>query len=116
MGSKLRFLIRCQRLNAVSREYEEVEVEVPSPIYETIKLYNHQEMQQGGADLIFDLTAISILFYQVMQDFLLKFVLGSPSVEGDDDIKKLNEDSKKIGGSAASFASKIRSLFFAAKS
>ena len=62
MGSKLRFKIRCQRLNAVSREYEEVEVEVPSPIYETIKLYNHQEMQQGGADLIFDLTAISILF------------------------------------------------------
>ena len=51
-----------------------------------------------------------------MQDFVLKFVLGSPSVEGDDDIKKLNEDSKKIGGSAASFASKIRSLFFAAKS
>ena len=53
MGSKLRFKIRCQRLNAVSREYEEVEVEVPSPIYETIKLYNHQEMQQGGADLFF---------------------------------------------------------------
>ena len=41
---------RCQRLNAVSREYEEVEVEVPSPIYETIKLYNHQEMRQGGAE------------------------------------------------------------------
>ena len=53
VGSKLRFKIRCQRLNAVSREYEEVEVEVPSPIYETIKLYNHQEMQQGGADLFF---------------------------------------------------------------
>ena len=49
----MRFKIRCQRLNAVSREYEEVEVEVPSPIYETIKLYNHQEMQQGGADLVF---------------------------------------------------------------
>ena len=61
VGSKL-FKIRCQRLNAVSREYEEVEVEVPSPIYETIKLYNHQEMQQGGADLFFGLTAISILF------------------------------------------------------
>ena len=61
-GSKLRFIIRCQRLNAVSREYEEVEVEVPSPIYETIKLYNHQEMQQGGADLIFGLAAINSYF------------------------------------------------------
>lgn len=77
--------IRCQRLNAVSREYEEVEVEVPSPIYETIKLYNHQEMQQG-----------------------------SPNIEGDDDIKKLNAEAKKTGG-AATFASKIRNLFFTAK-
>ena len=116
MGTKLTFKTRCQRLNAVSREYEEVEVEVPSPIYETIKLYNHQEMQQAGADLIFGLTAILLLFKQAMQDFVLKFVLGSPGVEGDDDVKKLNEDSKKIGGSAASFASKIRSLFFTAKS
>ena len=68
MGTKLTFKTRCQRLNAVSREYEEVEVEVPSPIYETIKLYNHQEMQQGGADLIFGLTAILLLFWQAMQD------------------------------------------------
>ena len=37
-------------MNALSREYEEVEVEVPSPIYETIKLYNNQEMQQGGGE------------------------------------------------------------------
>lgn len=45
---------------------------------------------------------------------ILKFVLGSPNIEGDDDIKKLNAEAKKTGG-AATFASKIRNLFFTAK-
>ena len=31
--------IKCQRLTA-DRTYEEIEVEVPVPIYETIQLYN----------------------------------------------------------------------------
>jgi hypothetical protein len=52
---------RCQRLNAVSKEYEEVDVEVPSPIYETIKLYNkeqissssmEEEEEEAGSDVV----------------------------------------------------------------
>ena len=31
--------IKCQRLTA-DKTYEEIEVEVPAPIYETIQLYN----------------------------------------------------------------------------
>ena len=31
--------IKCQRLNA-DKQYEEVEVEVPAPIYETLRFYN----------------------------------------------------------------------------
>jgi len=34
--------IRCQRLTADKR-YEEVDVEVPAPIYETLRLYNSDE-------------------------------------------------------------------------
>ena len=32
--------IKCQRLNAESKQYEEVDVEVPAPIYETLRFYN----------------------------------------------------------------------------
>lgn len=35
--------IKCQRLNAESKEYEEVEVEVPAPVYETLRFYNEQD-------------------------------------------------------------------------
>ncbi len=37
-------------MNALSKEYEEVEVEVPSPIYETIKLYNGENGAREGAE------------------------------------------------------------------
>ena len=51
--------IKCQRLTA-DRTYEEIEVEVPVPIYETIQLYNdtgslaargHKERRSFGAKL-----------------------------------------------------------------
>ena len=43
--------IKCQRLNADSKEYEEVEVEVPQPVYDTLKYYNEadQRMKSGGS-------------------------------------------------------------------
>ena len=34
--------IKCQRMNA-DRKFEEVEVEVPAPIYETLRFYNSAE-------------------------------------------------------------------------
>ena len=40
--------IKCQRLNAGSGEYEEVEVEVPGPIYETLRFYNGGEGKAAG--------------------------------------------------------------------
>ena len=40
--------IKCQRLNAESKQYEEVDVEVPAPIYETLRLYN-DGTEVGGA-------------------------------------------------------------------
>ena len=33
--------IRCQRFNTEDKTYEEIEVEVPAPIYETIQVYNN---------------------------------------------------------------------------
>lgn len=50
--------IKCQRLTA-DRTYEEIEVEVPVPIYETIQLYNdstgsvrqHKERRSLGSKL-----------------------------------------------------------------
>jgi len=39
--------IRCQRLTA-DKQYEEVDVEVPAPIYETLKLYNNDENNKAG--------------------------------------------------------------------
>ena len=59
---------------------------------------------------------LNVMRYPTQTIFTLKFVLVAPNIEGGDDIKKLNEEAKKIGGSGTSFASKIRSLFFAAKS
>ena len=35
--------IKCQRLNAESGRYEEVEVEVPRPVYDTLRLYNERD-------------------------------------------------------------------------
>ena len=35
--------IRCQRFNTEEKIYEEIEVEVPAPIYETIQVYNETE-------------------------------------------------------------------------
>ena len=35
--------IKCQRLNADSKEYEEVEVEVPAPVYGTLRFYNEAD-------------------------------------------------------------------------
>lgn len=81
-------------------------------------LRDHQALQQprnatrrwgAGDSMIFP-----IFLFTEQTKFSLKFVLGAPNIEGDDDIKKLNEEAKKTGGSAT-FASKIRSLFFAAK-
>lgn len=39
--------IKCQRLTA-DRTYEEIEVEVPVPIYETIQLYNDNSTMTGS--------------------------------------------------------------------
>jgi len=39
--------IRCQRLTA-DKQYEEVDVEVPAPIYETLRLYNNDESNNSG--------------------------------------------------------------------
>ena len=41
--------IKCQRLNAESKQYEEVDVEVPAPIYETLRFYNDGTDNGGGA-------------------------------------------------------------------
>ena len=35
--------IRCQRFNEQEKIYEEIEVEVPSPIYETFQVCNETE-------------------------------------------------------------------------
>ena len=35
--------IRCQRFNTEEKIYEEIEVEVPAPIYETIQVYNETD-------------------------------------------------------------------------
>ena len=40
--------IKCQRLNAESKQYEEVDVEVPAPIYETLRFYNDGTDGAGG--------------------------------------------------------------------
>ena len=40
--------IKCQRLTA-DKTYEEIEVEVPAPIYETIQFYNADSPANGGA-------------------------------------------------------------------
>merc|ERR1712029_1216013 len=39
-GADKTVTIKCQRLNAESKQYEEVDVEVPAPIYETLRFYN----------------------------------------------------------------------------
>ena len=39
--------IRCQRFNTEDKIYEEIEVEVPAPIYETIQVYNETESPVG---------------------------------------------------------------------
>ena len=36
-GADKTVTIKCQRLNAESKQYEEVDVEVPAPIYETLR-------------------------------------------------------------------------------
>ena len=38
-GADKTVTIKCQRLNAESKQYEEVDVEVPAPIYETLRYY-----------------------------------------------------------------------------
>ncbi len=40
--------IKCQRLTPDKR-YEEVEVEVPQPIYETLRFYNEKEANGEGS-------------------------------------------------------------------
>ena len=40
--------IRCQRFNPEEKIYEEIEVEVPAPIYETIQVYNETENIVGN--------------------------------------------------------------------
>ena len=42
--------IKCQRLTA-DKTYEEIEVEVPAPIYETIQLYNDKNSEAGFGSL-----------------------------------------------------------------
>ena len=41
--------IRCQRLNA-DKQYEEVDVEVPAPIYDTLRFYNSESSASSGLD------------------------------------------------------------------
>ena len=41
--------IKCQRMNA-ERQFEEVEVEVPAPIYETLRFYNSESSASSGMD------------------------------------------------------------------
>ena len=41
--------IKCQRLNA-DKQYEEVDVEVPAPIYETLRFYNCESSASSGVD------------------------------------------------------------------
>ena len=41
--------IKCQRMNA-DRQFEEVEVEVPAPIYETLRFYNSESSASSGMD------------------------------------------------------------------
>ena len=41
--------IKCQRMNA-DRKFEEVEVEVPAPIYETLRFYNSESSASSGMD------------------------------------------------------------------
>lgn len=41
--------IKCQRLNS-ERQYEEVEVEVPAPIYDTLRFYNSESSASSGLD------------------------------------------------------------------
>ena len=43
--------IKCQRLNEATREYEEVEVEVPAPIYETLRFYNDRDKSSEGGSV-----------------------------------------------------------------
>lgn len=40
--------IRCQRFNTEEKIYEEIEVEVPAPIYETIQVYNETDKISGN--------------------------------------------------------------------
>jgi len=41
--------IKCQRLNA-DKQYEEVDVEVPAPIYDTLRFYNSESSASSGLD------------------------------------------------------------------
>ena len=41
--------IKCQRMTA-DRQFEEVEVEVPAPIYETLRFYNSESSASSGMD------------------------------------------------------------------
>ena len=42
--------IKCQRLNA-DKQYEEVDVEVPAPIYDTLRFYNSESSASSGFDI-----------------------------------------------------------------
>ncbi len=46
-GGERMITIKCQRLTA-DKTYEEIEVEVPAPIYDTIQLYNDASTAAGG--------------------------------------------------------------------
>lgn len=41
--------IKCQRLNA-DKQFEEVDVEVPAPIYDTLRFYNSESSASSGLD------------------------------------------------------------------
>ena len=43
--------IKCGRLNE-DKTYEEIEVEVPAPIYDTIQLYNDTSASPSGGGLM----------------------------------------------------------------
>lgn len=42
-------IFKCQRLNA-DKQFEEVDVEVPAPIYDTLRFYNSESSASSGLD------------------------------------------------------------------